>query len=292
MVDAVSSGIMFTIDPIGKKDEVVIEASWGLGESIASGMVMPDRFVCDRKKLQLIDRRINRKMKGVFLRSEDGVPVDIDLEKQMQPALDDRTSGGAGPDRDETGEALRCPSGHRMGGGRGRDHRSSSAGRSPPWRTRRRSGPGPTGTSTGRTSPRRCSIRTWASTSPNTSTGRAPGSWDTAHLDGVPLLRLHKGHIYFNTEVLEEIFTYNPRFSRTKELLNYFPEQDQDRIANAPTKIVARVWAEVRIAVLDRDGTIITNDKAYRRWAKTYMRKMATLRRAGPDEAERPGAAP
>ncbi len=44
MVDAVSSGIMFTIDPIGKKDEVVIEASWGLGESIASGIVMPDRY--------------------------------------------------------------------------------------------------------------------------------------------------------------------------------------------------------------------------------------------------------
>ena len=56
-------------------------------------------------------------------------------------------------------------------------------------------------------------------------------------LDGVPLLRLHKAHIYFNTFVLEEIFTYNPRFSRTKELLNYFPEQDQARIANAPTKI-------------------------------------------------------
>ncbi len=94
-------------------------------------------------------------------------------------------------------------------------------------------------------------------------------------LDGVPLLRLHKAHIYFNTFVLEEIFTYNPRFSRTKELLNYFPEQDRVRIANAPTKIVPRVWAEVRISILDRDGTIITNDRAYRRWAKTYMRKMA-----------------
>ena len=48
MVDAVSSGIMFTVDPISRKDQVVIEASWGLGESIASGIVMPDRFVCDR----------------------------------------------------------------------------------------------------------------------------------------------------------------------------------------------------------------------------------------------------
>ncbi len=41
MVDAVSSGIMFTVDPISRKDQVVIEASWGLGESIASGIVSP-----------------------------------------------------------------------------------------------------------------------------------------------------------------------------------------------------------------------------------------------------------
>jgi pyruvate,water dikinase len=44
MVDAVSSGIMFTVDPISRKDQVVIEASWGLGESIASGIVILERL--------------------------------------------------------------------------------------------------------------------------------------------------------------------------------------------------------------------------------------------------------
>ena len=85
------------------------------------------------------------------------------------------------------------------------------------------------------------------------------------------LLRVHKGHIYFNTEVLEEVFTYNPQFSRTKELLNYFPVKDQERIANVKTKVGKRLWAEVRIAVLDRDGTIFRTDKAYQRWAEGYM---------------------
>ena len=32
--------------------------------------------------------------------------------------------------------------------------------------------------------------------------------------------------------------------------------------------------AEVRIALLDRDGTILTNDRAYRRWTRAYMKKM------------------
>ena len=78
------------------------------------------------------------------------------------------------------------------------------------------------------------------------------------------LLKVHKGHIYFNASVLEEVFTYNPKFSRTKELLNYFPEKDQDRIARADTRIAQRLWAEVRIAILDNDGTITRTDKAYR----------------------------
>jgi pyruvate,water dikinase len=97
------------------------------------------------------------------------------------------------------------------------------------------------------------------------------GYWE---LKGLELLRLHKGHIYFNAAVLEGVFTFNPRFSRTKELLNYFPEKDQERIANAKTKILRRVWSEVRIAFKDSDGMITKTDKAYRRWASEFLRKM------------------
>ena len=88
------------------------------------------------------------------------------------------------------------------------------------------------------------------------------------------LLRLHKGHIYFNTEVLEYVFTLNPKFSRTKELLNYFPEKDQERIANAKMKIGRRIWAEVRIMLLDPDGMITRTDKAHKRWEKYFLSKM------------------
>jgi PAS domain-containing protein len=94
------------------------------------------------------------------------------------------------------------------------------------------------------------------------------GYWD---LKGLPLLHLHKGHIYFNAAVLEAVFTYNPRFSRTKELLNYFPERDQERIANAKTKLFRRLWSEVRIAFKDPDGMIFRTAKAYEKWAKDYL---------------------
>jgi pyruvate,water dikinase len=76
---------------------------------------------------------------------------------------------------------------------------------------------------------------------------RITGYWETADKD---LLRFHKGHIYFNAEVLEYVFTFNPKLSRTKELLNHFPEKDQERIANAKTKISRRIWAEIKTVTI------------------------------------------
>jgi pyruvate,water dikinase len=49
MVQAEKSGVMFTIDPIQKRrDYMVIEAVWGLGEGIVSGLITPDHYVLDR----------------------------------------------------------------------------------------------------------------------------------------------------------------------------------------------------------------------------------------------------
>jgi Pyruvate phosphate dikinase, AMP/ATP-binding domain/Cyclic nucleotide-binding domain len=42
------AGVMFTQNPINEKDERLIEASWGLGEVVVSGRVIPDTFRLDR----------------------------------------------------------------------------------------------------------------------------------------------------------------------------------------------------------------------------------------------------
>lgn len=42
MVSSDTSGVMFTVNPVDGSDDVVIESSWGLGESIASGIITPD----------------------------------------------------------------------------------------------------------------------------------------------------------------------------------------------------------------------------------------------------------
>jgi pyruvate,water dikinase len=49
MVDAEFAGVMFTANPnTGKRKEIIIEASPGLGEAIVLGMVTPDHFVMRR----------------------------------------------------------------------------------------------------------------------------------------------------------------------------------------------------------------------------------------------------
>ena len=44
LLDPVAAGVMFTRNPVTGADERVIEASWGLGEVVVAGRVIPDMF--------------------------------------------------------------------------------------------------------------------------------------------------------------------------------------------------------------------------------------------------------
>jgi rifampicin phosphotransferase len=62
MVRAVVSGVVFTVNPVsGAMDEIVINASWGLGEALVSGQVDPDEFVLAKAGSELRWSRIGDK---------------------------------------------------------------------------------------------------------------------------------------------------------------------------------------------------------------------------------------
>jgi len=62
MVNARSAGVLFSVNPItGNLNELVIEGSWGLGESVVQASVAPDRFTIDKKTLEFKERIINEK---------------------------------------------------------------------------------------------------------------------------------------------------------------------------------------------------------------------------------------
>jgi pyruvate,water dikinase len=60
MVDAEVAGVLFTRNPVTGADELVIEASWGLGEAVVSGVVTPDHVRADRDGT-VLERRVGDK---------------------------------------------------------------------------------------------------------------------------------------------------------------------------------------------------------------------------------------
>ncbi len=78
LVNADAAGIMFTVNPVnGNRDELVINAAWGLGEAVVSGAVSPDTYTVNRTKGRVARREVEDKS-VMTVRTEGGtaeVPV-------------------------------------------------------------------------------------------------------------------------------------------------------------------------------------------------------------------------
>jgi pyruvate,water dikinase len=88
MVDSERSGVMFTVDP-AEREQIMIEAAFGLGESVVSGRVEPDTYHVDRETTTVRGVRVGHKSFWIH-RTDDGEAVDeLDEEKAWQRVLDD-----------------------------------------------------------------------------------------------------------------------------------------------------------------------------------------------------------
>jgi len=79
MIDSDKSGVIFSKNPAKNEDHVIIEAVWGLGESIVSGRVTPDKYVVS-KELEILDSKINIK-KLAITRDSSGKKVEVKLNE-------------------------------------------------------------------------------------------------------------------------------------------------------------------------------------------------------------------
>ncbi len=60
MVESEISGIAFTVHPVTRdKNQMIIEAGWGLGEAIVSGQVTPDAYVLDKRDFSIMDINVS-----------------------------------------------------------------------------------------------------------------------------------------------------------------------------------------------------------------------------------------
>lgn len=85
LVPAEVAGVLFTRDPLDPTGKLMlVEASWGIGETVVSGQVTPDRFHLDRGSGAVQSRHINRKL---VLRTQTETRA-VPAEKQEAACLD------------------------------------------------------------------------------------------------------------------------------------------------------------------------------------------------------------
>jgi len=84
------SAVIFSANPItGNRDEVMINASWGLGESIVGGTVTPDTFVVRKSDLAITSRTIADKQHMTVSTPGGTHEVDVPRFLRSQASLND-----------------------------------------------------------------------------------------------------------------------------------------------------------------------------------------------------------
>jgi pyruvate,water dikinase len=102
LLDPEVAGVMFTQNPVTGADERVIEASWGLGEAVVAGIVIPDTFRVDRSG-SVLERTPGFKKVAVRTLPEGGT-----VETAVPPELVERLSLDDGRLEELNGLAARC----------------------------------------------------------------------------------------------------------------------------------------------------------------------------------------
>jgi pyruvate, water dikinase len=90
LVEADTAGVLFSRNPMTGSDELVIEAAWGLGESVVAGLVTPDRFRLKRDGA-VVERIAGFKDVAVRVDPEDGTrESEVPDRLARMLCLDDR----------------------------------------------------------------------------------------------------------------------------------------------------------------------------------------------------------
>ncbi|MEM4133646.1 MAG: phosphoenolpyruvate synthase [Candidatus Micrarchaeia archaeon] len=90
MVQSEKAGVFFTVDPVSQDpNKMVIEAAFGLGETVVSGAITPDTYIINKSTLDIIHKHI-AKQEWMLIKSENAnVKLGIKAEYQNMQKLED-----------------------------------------------------------------------------------------------------------------------------------------------------------------------------------------------------------
>ena len=87
MVNAKTAGVAMTLDPSnGDRTRIVIDASWGLGETVVSGFVTPDNFTIEKVLETIVARIISDKHIELVGDAKAGCAVEREVDAKRRKA--------------------------------------------------------------------------------------------------------------------------------------------------------------------------------------------------------------
>ena len=91
MIMSEKSGILFTADPLtGHRHTISIDASFGLGEALVSGLVSPDAYRVDKRTHTILSRQIADKQVAIYPKTDGGTRQEtLSAAQREQTVLTD-----------------------------------------------------------------------------------------------------------------------------------------------------------------------------------------------------------
>ncbi|HEY2570202.1 MAG TPA: PEP/pyruvate-binding domain-containing protein, partial [Solirubrobacteraceae bacterium] len=88
LVPADAAGVLFTVDPVsGARDQMTINATWGLGESLVGGQVTPDTLVVDSRSGAIVRQTVGDKSVMTVAGESGTRDESVPPERRRQPVL-------------------------------------------------------------------------------------------------------------------------------------------------------------------------------------------------------------
>jgi pyruvate,water dikinase len=91
MIQSEISGIVFTANPVTEdKNQMIIEAGYGLGEAIVGGKVTPDTYIIAKKKNAILDKNISEQKMMIVKNQKGTKEVAVSKIKQTKQKISDK----------------------------------------------------------------------------------------------------------------------------------------------------------------------------------------------------------
>ncbi len=83
LVRARTAGVMFTVDPVnGDPSVIALESSWGLGEAVVKGEVIPDRYLINKVTMEVLRLDLSPSKHVRYVPLDDGRVIRVETHER------------------------------------------------------------------------------------------------------------------------------------------------------------------------------------------------------------------